>query len=321
MYRWLKTRIRRAYLRDLKESIEQPPEHVAVIQDGNRRYARERGMESSSGHKHGAETTEDLLHWCEEVGIREITLYTFSTENFNRPQDELESLFDLISEKLYTFADETLVHENHVRIRALGDLHQLPDRVVDAIQYAEDQTEQYDQLQLNIALAYGGRNELLRAAKDIAHDVDNGELTPDDVCLSEIEDRLYREPIRDVDLIIRTGGDERTSNFLPWYGNGNEAAVCFCTPYWPEFNKVEFFRAIRTYESREESWQRDKNHRAIVLLRAIAESEFRDSKEAVNRVRDQLTGNNEKLNGVVTADGESRQNGSEYAQESDFSHD
>lgn len=302
MYRWLKTRIRHAYLRELKQTIEEPPEHVAVIQDGNRRYAREHGMDSSSGHEHGAETTEDLLHWCEEVGIREVTLYTLSTENFDRPQDELESLFDLIAEKLYTFADATLVHENKVQIRALGDLDQLPTRVGDAIQYAEDRTVEYDQLQLNIALAYGGRNELLGAAKDIARDVDTGTLTPDDVCFAEIEQRLYRGPIRDVDLIIRTGGDERTSNFLPWHGNGNEAAVYFCTPYWPEFDKVEFFRAIRTYESREESWQRDQNHRAIALLRAVAESEFQDHKQAIKRVRTQLTGSSDEFDQLVNSD-------------------
>lgn len=313
MYRWLKKRIRRVYLRELKESIEESPEHVAVIQDGNRRYARDHGMDSSSGHEHGADTTEDLLHWCEEVGIREVTLYTLSTENFNRPADELESLFDLICKKLYEFADAELVHKNKVQIRALGDIHQLPTRVVDAIQYAEDQTAEYNQLQLNIALAYGGRNELLRAAKDITRDVDNGTLTPDDVCVSEIEDRLYRGSIRDVDLIIRTGGAERTSNFLPWHGNGNEAAVYFCTPYWPEFDKIEFFRAIRTYESREESWQRDQNYRAIALLRAVAESEYQDRKQVIKRVRNQLTGSTDEFDQLVNADDGERHPGSELS--------
>ena len=304
MFRWVKTRMQRVYLRELKQSIENPPEHVAVIQDGNRRYAREHGMDSSSGHKHGAETTEEMLQWCEEVGIREVTLYTLSTENFERPTNELEALFDLISEKLYQFADAELVHENNVHIRAIGEIHQLPHRVVDAIQYAEAQTEQYDQLQLNIALAYGGRNELLRAAKSIVRDVDDGALTPDDITDTEIENRLYREPIRDVDLVIRTGGDERTSNFLPWHGNGNEAAVYFCTPYWPEFNKAEFFRAIRTYESREESWQTDQNHRAIALLRAVAESEYQNQKQIIKRLRHQLTGNSDEFERVIEpADG------------------
>lgn len=299
MFRWVKTRMQRIYLHELRQSIENPPEHVAVIQDGNRRYARERGMDSSSGHERGAETTEDMLQWCEEVGIREVTLYTFSTENFERPTNELEALFDLISEKLYQFADAELVHENNVHIRAIGDRHQLPQRVVDAVQYAEEQTAQYDQLQLNIALAYGGRNELLQAATDIVRDVDEGTLTPDEISLSEIENRLYRKPIRDVDLIIRTGGDERTSNFLPWHGNGNEAAVYFSTPYWPEFNKVEFFRAIRTYESREESWQADQNHRAIALLRAVAESEYQNQKQVVKRIRHQLTGNSDESEKVI----------------------
>jgi len=288
MFKWLKTRVRRAYLRELKGSIEEPPTHVAVIQDGNRRYAREQGMGHSSGHEHGADTTEDMLHWCDEVGIREVTLYTLSTENFARPDDELEALFDLITDKLYQFADSDLVHDNQVQIRCLGDVYRLPQRVVDAVNYAEEQTEHHDQLQLNIALAYGGRNELLRTAKEIAEDVDAGTLTPEDVSVEEIESRLYDTSIREVDLIIRTGGDERTSNFLPWYANGNEAAVYFCTPYWPEFDKPEFFRAIRTYQSREQSWQEEQTHRAITLTRALAEVGYQDHKQVAARIRNRL---------------------------------
>lgn len=290
MFEWLRKRVRRTYLHELTQSIDSPPEHIAVIQDGNRRYARERGMDNSSGHVHGADTTEDLLHWCNELSIREVTLYTLSTENFSRPDEEITALFDLVTEKLYQFADADLIHENEVRIRGLGDIHQLPQRVVDAVHYAEAQTDQYSHLQLNIALAYGGRNELLRTAQQVAQEVADGELTPADVSPAEIEDRLYREPIRNVDLIIRTGGDERTSNFLPWHANGNEAAVYFCTPYWPEFNKVEFFRAIRTYESREASWQHNRTHRAIALARSLAETEYHNRPRVIRRLRKRLTG-------------------------------
>lgn len=120
--------------------------------------------------------------------------------------------------------------------------------------------------------------------------VAEGELTPADVSPAEIEDRLYREPIRNVDLIIRTGSDERTSNFLPWHANGNEAAVYFCTPYWPEFNKVEFFRAIRTCESREASWQHNRTHQAIALARALAEPEYHNRPRVIRRLRTQHTG-------------------------------
>lgn len=290
MLEWVRSRVRRAYIQDLKQSFSTQPDHVAVIQDGNRRYARERGMESSDGHAHGADTTEELLHWCNELSIDEVTLYTLSTENFSRPEDELASLFDLIAEKLYKLADADLIHENQVRIHALGDLRQLPQQVVDAVHYAEDQTEEYEQLKLNIALAYGGRNELLRSTRQIMEEVADGELRPSEITTETIEDRLYREPLREVDLIIRTGGDERTSNFLPWYANGNEAAVYFCTPYWPEFDKVEFLRAMRTYESRESSWQQTRVRRAVSLARALAETGYEDRPRVIQRLRDKLSG-------------------------------
>lgn len=286
---WFRSRLRRAYTRTLRRSISNPPDHIAVIQDGNRRYAQQQGLEKSRGHSSGAETTEDLLHWCNEVSIQEVTLYTLSTENFNRPDDELASLYDLITEKLFELADADLIHDSRVRIRGLGDIEQLPSRVIEAVEYAERQTAQYDQLQLNIALAYGGRNELLKCTQEIATEVAAGDLAVEDISVTEIERRLYREPIRAVDLIIRTGGDERTSNFLPWYASGNEAAVYFCTPYWPEFTKAEFFRAIRTYESRERSWQQDQAHRALTLIQVLAENEYQDQTHAIGRIWQQLT--------------------------------
>ena len=290
MLEWVRSRIRRAYTRDLKQSLSTPPDHIAVIQDGNRRYAREHGMDSSDGHAHGADTTEEMLHWCNELSIDEVTLYTLSTENFSRPDDELAALFDLIAEKLYTLADADLIHENQVRIHALGDLNQLPQQVVDAVRYAERQTEQYRQLKLNIALAYGGRNELFRATQQIMREVADEQLQPCEITTETIEERLYREPLREVDLIIRTGGDERTSNFLPWYANGNEAAVYFCTPYWPEFDKIEFLRAMRTYESRESSWQQTRVRRAVSLAKALAETGYQDRPRVIHRLRQQLSG-------------------------------
>lgn len=286
---WLRQRVQWAYLYRLRRSIEDPPSHIAVIQDGNRRFADKHGLDSSEGHAHGAETTEELLQWCDDLGVKEVTLYTFSTENFARPDAELTSLFDLITEKLHKLADADHIHENGVRIHALGDLTQLPQRVVDAVQDAEQQTVDYNQLKLNIALAYGGRNELLRATRQVMQDIEAGVLHPEDITTETIEEHLYREPLREVDLIIRTGGDERTSNFLPWYANGNEAAVYFCTPYWPEFDKVEFFRALRTYEARESSWQEAQTHRATALVRALTEIGYQNRPRVVERLQSQLT--------------------------------
>jgi tritrans,polycis-undecaprenyl-diphosphate synthase [geranylgeranyl-diphosphate specific] len=278
----------RAYRRHLRREIDDVPDHVAVIQDGNRRYARKRGDDAPDGHRAGADTTERVLDWCADLGVSELTLYAFSTENFARPDEELEPLFDLLERKLREFADADRVHEEGVRVRAIGDVPRLPPRVRDAVRYAERRTAGNDRFTLNVALAYGGRTELLDAARAIARDVDAGEMAPEDVDVKSVESRLYDRPIRDVDLIVRTGGDERTSNFLPWHANGNEAAVYFCAPYWPEFSEVDFLRAIRTYESREESWQRARAERAVALVRALAEVEFAEARAAAARLRERV---------------------------------
>ncbi|WP_048075565.1 polyprenyl diphosphate synthase [Haloquadratum walsbyi] len=281
--------IQRAYERALRRQITEGPTHVAIIQDGNRRYARKQGDDPHKGHHEGAQTTERVLEWCEDLGIEELTLYAFSTENFNRSDAELQPLFDLIESKLYEFADAERTHENCVRIGAIGDVERLPQRVQTAVKYAESQTAGYDDFRLNIALAYGGRSELLRAARSVARDVDAGELEPSTVDAKTVESRLSRHTTRDVDLIVRTGGDERTSNFLPWHANGNEAAVYFCAPYWPEFSKTDFLRGLRTYESREESWRQSRTERAVALVRAVAKTEIEDARQVAGRLRKQLS--------------------------------
>ncbi|PSP93350.1 di-trans,poly-cis-decaprenylcistransferase [Halobacteriales archaeon QS_4_62_28] len=277
-----------AYAELLERELSDAPSHVAVIQDGNRRYAREQGADTTEGHSEGAETTEALLRWCEELAVEEVTLYAFSTENFSRPPEEREHIFDLVEEKLRAFADADRVHDNEVRIRAIGEAERLPERVRDAIAYARDRTADYDQLHLNVALAYGGRAELLGATRDIARAVEAGDLDPSDVDADTVEQRLYDGPTRDVDLIVRTGGDERTSNFLPWHANGNEAAVYFCAPYWPEFREIDFLRAIRTYENREASWRRNRARRALTLVRALG-PETPQARSVLTRCKDTLT--------------------------------
>ncbi|ELZ96887.1 UDP diphosphate synthase [Haloferax mucosum ATCC BAA-1512] len=288
MFGWVRQGFRRAYERVLSREISGAPTHVAIIQDGNRRYARKHGDDAPDGHRAGAQTTENVLTWCEEIGIEELTLYTFSTENFDRPPHEREPLFDLVENKLYEFADSDRVHDREVAVRAIGEVHMLPDRVREAIDYAESRTADYDGFTLNVALAYGGRAELLGAARDVCRAVESGDLSVDDVDVSAVDRRLSRKPVRDVDLIIRPGGDERTSNFLPWHANGNEAAVYFCAPYWPEFSRVDLLRGIRTYESRERSWQRTRTERAVTLVRAVAEVELADARAVAGRLREQL---------------------------------
>jgi tritrans,polycis-undecaprenyl-diphosphate synthase [geranylgeranyl-diphosphate specific] len=288
MKRWLRQRVDAAYERLLSREISDAPTHVAVIQDGNRRYARSQGDVAHEGHRAGAETTERVLEWCQDIGVEELTLYTFSTENFERPDEQNEALFDLLCEKLHEFADADRVHENRVSIRAIGETELLPDRVQNAIEYAERRTSEYDRFVLNIALAYGGRSRLLEAARGVARGVETDDLDPGEIEIEDIERRLYEQPIRDVDLIIRPAGEERTSNFLPWHANGNEAAVFFCTPYWPEFSKTDFLRGIRTYEYRQESWRRNRARRALALLGAISEPELAEARSVVERFRDSL---------------------------------
>ena len=282
----LKQKVWGLYEKLLRHEIEEVPTHVAVIQDGNRRYARSRGAAKSDGHKEGAQTTEQVLEWCQDLGIEELTLYAFSTENFERPADERAALFDLIERKLREFADSDRVHENGVCIRAIGDIDRLPERVQEAVDYAENRTRTYDSFVLNVALAYGGRSELLSATRRILQDVEAGSLEPDEIDVETVQKELYDRPVRAVDLIIRTGGDERTSNFLPWFANGNEAAVYFCTPYWPEFSKPEFLRSIRTYQHREEAWQRTRVSRALALVKGLRETETEEAQRILDGTDD-----------------------------------
>ncbi len=298
---WTARRVGGVYERLLEREIGRVPSHVAVIQDGNRRYARKRGDDEDDGHRAGARTTENLLRWCRDLGVEELTLYAFSTENFRRPEDEREALFDLIAGKLREFADSEDVHEGGVQIRAIGAVERLPPRVREAVGYAQRRTAEYGDFRLNVALAYGGRDQLLGAARDIATAVDAGDLDAADVDVAAVEERLYGRPVRDVDLIVRTGGDERTSNFLPWHANGNEAAVYFCAPYWPEFSRVDFLRAVRTYERREQSWRTTRARRALALVRALGDAglELPTARRVLGRFRDALpSGEREAIEAV-----------------------
>lgn len=224
--------------------MERLPDHLAVIQDGNRRYARERGEDPRKGHEYGAETTEDFLDWCLDAGIPEVTLYTFSTENFERTDRELRSLFDLIADKLRDLGDDDQIHDERVRVEGVGEIERLPPRVVEALEYVEDRTEDYDRLRLNVALAYGGREELLNAAREVLEEVRAGDLSPEEVTEEAVERHLY---VDDVDLVIRTGGERRTSNFLPWQAWGGEAVVEFLGCYWPEFRRADLENALESY--------------------------------------------------------------------------
>lgn len=239
------------YERYLKWQVQHIPRHIAVIQDGNRRYAREQGLDTAIGHRLGADATEQVLDWACDLGVQHITLYTFSTENFRRDSAELESLFLLFREKFTAILKDERVHRNRIRVQMIGDRSLLPGDLLATVDAAEEATRHYNDYFINIALAYGGRNEIVHAARSILDEVRGGGIDPAAIDPATVEAHLNRgAPIPPVDLIIRTGNDCRTSNFLPWLANGHESAVYFCAPYWPAFRKIDLLRAMRVYDQR-----------------------------------------------------------------------
>ncbi|WP_048150280.1 polyprenyl diphosphate synthase [Methanolacinia paynteri] len=230
------------------------PDHIAIIQDGNRRYAKERGIDVAIGHRMGAEKTNMVLEWARDIGVRHLTLYCFSTENFNRSEYEQNELFKLFTEKAMETLEDERVHENRIRFQMVGDRDLVPEDLLKRIEKVEEVTKKYNNFTINLALAYGGRNEILHATKSILSDIEKGVLRPEDINEDMINAHLYHGMnIPPVDLIIRTGDDKRTSNFLPWLANGNESAVYFCAPYWPVFRKIDLLRGIRVFSNRVDS--------------------------------------------------------------------
>jgi tritrans,polycis-undecaprenyl-diphosphate synthase [geranylgeranyl-diphosphate specific] len=244
------------YERFLRMQVHHVPRHIAIIQDGNRRYAREFGIDTSDGHRAGADKTEEMLDWAHDLGIHHLTLYTFSTENFQRTEEEVGQLFALFKEKFSRVLNDERVHRYKIRVQMVGDRSLLPPDLLEAISAAEKATQNYSGFYLNIALAYGGRNEIVLAARDILSSLRNGAIRPGDIDVEMVESHLHGgKGLPPVDLIIRTGNEYRTSNFLPWLANGHESAVYFCAPYWPLFRRIDLLRAIRVYDQRMHSKQ------------------------------------------------------------------
>lgn len=192
-----------------------------------------------------------MLDWAHDLGIRHITIYSFSTENFNRDAEEVGSLFYLFKKKFLSVITDERVHRYRIQVRMVGDRSLLPPDLLEAIDAAEKATAQYQDFFLNVAVAYGGRNEIVLAARRILEKVQAGEITADQITPDMVEGHLQDgHTLPPVDLIVRTGNDYRTSNFLPWLANGHESAVYFCAPFWPIFRKIDLLRAIRVFSQR-----------------------------------------------------------------------
>ncbi|MCL2477191.1 polyprenyl diphosphate synthase [Candidatus Bathycorpusculum sp.] len=227
-----------------------PPEHIAIILDGNRRWASEQALNPWLGHKKGAETVEQLLDWCLKLNVKFVTLYTFSTENFTRNSAEIEEIMRIAQEKFLKLLTDERIHKNKVHVKVIGRTNLLPADLQKRIADVERATANYTNQFLNFAFAYGGRAEIVDAARVIAEKVKAGEIEPEDIQESTFEKYLYTSHMakQEPDLIIRTSGEERLSGFLLWQSAYSELA--FLDVYWPDFRFIDLLRAIRTFQNR-----------------------------------------------------------------------
>ena len=233
----------------IKEKInsEKLPQHVAVIMDGNGRWAKSRDQERTFGHKNAIKAVREVINACNEVNIPYLTLYTFSTENWNRPADEVNTLMDLLSSTLLQEAEE--IFSKGLRIHAIGDLERLPDTVREQLLNIIELTKNNNKGNLILALSYGSQREILNAVKEISKKVKDGEVDINDIDEKLFENHLYTKDFPPVDLLIRTSGEVRISNFLLW--QIAYAELQFLDTLWPDFTKEDFFQCIVNYQSKE----------------------------------------------------------------------
>lgn len=242
----------RIYSKRLEDEIRggDIPNHVALILDGNRRWAQKHLSVYKKGHWNGANTVERLLDWCEEFDIKIITLYALSAENMSRNDKELENLYELILTRLEKLYNDPKIHRNQMRVKGIGRIELLPDSIKEVLKKLDESTKDYDKHFLNIALAYGGQNELVDAVKKIGNKIKEGSLQVEEINKKIIESNLYTShlPQSAPDMILRTSGEKRLSGFLMWQSAYSE--LVFIDIFWPEFRKIDLMRAIRTFQKR-----------------------------------------------------------------------
>jgi undecaprenyl diphosphate synthase len=223
------------------------PEHVAIIMDGNGRWAKQHEKERFFGHQQGVEAVRTAIKAAAEVGVKYLTLYTFSTENWNRPKEEVDALMSLLVSAIRNEMES--LKENQVRMRAIGDLESLPTECYNEFQRLVEETANDTGLTVVLALSYSGRSELTHAARKMAEEVKNGQLKPEDITPEVVSKHLYDSEIPDPDILIRTGGEYRISNFLLWQLAYSE--FFFLPIMWPEFQKEDLWQVILDFQSRE----------------------------------------------------------------------
>ncbi len=235
--------------------MEKRPRHIAFIMDGNGRWAKKRSLPRSAGHAAGTEALREIIRACDELKIEVMSIYAFSTENWNRPKDEVQALMKLITRYFLSEIDELC--EKGVRIKILGDLEAFPVEQKAALENAQARTKDNKGLKLNIALNYGGRAEILMAARRISEKCLRGEMRPEDLSYDDFSRETYTAGDPDVDLLIRTSGDQRLSNFLlwqTWY-----AEIIFNPVFWPDYNREQLIKDLHEFASRDRRFGKVKD--------------------------------------------------------------
>lgn len=238
------------YERVLLEEVRQGtvPNHIGIITDGNRRYARSLGISDNEGHVRGRQKLEEVLEWCMEAGVKVVTVYGFSTENFQRDKKEVDFLFHLINDAFLDLLEDPRIYKNKIRVRVIGEISRLPDFLKKTIETVENTTQGFNDFKFNLAIGYGGREEIISAMKRMFREIQAGKFTIDDVTEEKFREYLYDKSLPDPDLIFRTSGEERISNFLLWQSAYSE--LYFSDVNWPELRKSDFLKAILSYQKR-----------------------------------------------------------------------
>ncbi|TJY32505.1 isoprenyl transferase [Pontimicrobium aquaticum] len=234
---------------DIKNQIhiDQLPQHIAIIMDGNGRWAKQKGKLRVFGHEKGSKAVKRVVEGCAELGVKNLTLYAFSTENWNRPRLEVQTLMKLLISSLKK--EIKTLQKNNIKLNAIGNLKALPNKVYTELMDVIELTKSNNHLTLTLALSYGSRDELINTIKEISIKVKNNIISPEKIDESVINEHLYTQNLPDVDLLIRTSGEQRISNFLLW--QIAYAELYFTNVYWPDFTKQHLYEAIINYQKRE----------------------------------------------------------------------
>jgi undecaprenyl diphosphate synthase len=227
--------------------LKKLPQHIAIIMDGNGRWARARGLPRIEGHRKGSEVVDEITTVCREIGIRHLTLYAFSMENWARPKDEITALMALLKEFLVIKRDKLI--KNEIRLVSIGDTERLPPPVLEVLKETEEMTRHLDKMFLNLALSYSSRDEIVRAVNQLLKEKERGEFRDNFISVERFSSYLDTQGMPDPDLLIRTSNERRISNFLLWQCAYSE--LYFCDTPWPDFTREDLFKAIQEYQGRE----------------------------------------------------------------------